>query len=69
MIKIFNPIRNRQNFLSSGPGGIDSTQHIQTLIIPELQKIKKSVFALREAQSSDKMSELFVIVFASLIFN
>ena len=35
-----NPIRIRQNFLINGPGGIDSTQHIQTLITPELQKIK-----------------------------
>ena len=42
-----NPIRIRQNFLINGPGGIDSTQHIQTLITPELQEIKNP-FLLHE---------------------
>ena len=36
----FNPIWTRQNFLINGPGGDRSTQHIQTLITPELHKIK-----------------------------
>ena len=45
--KLINPIPTRQNFLINGPGGIDSTQHIQTLITPELQKIKNP-FLLHE---------------------
>ena len=62
------PIRTRQNFLINGPGGIDSTQHIQTLITPELQKIK-NIFATREAQFFDKKFKLFDIMLATLIFN
>ena len=50
-------------------GGIDSTQQIQTLVTPELQKIKNPFFASLEAQFSDKKSKLFVIMFAILIFN
>ena len=49
-------------------GGIDSTQQIQTLITPELQK-KKTVFAPQASQFSDKNSKLFVIIFTTLIFN
>ena len=36
-----------KNFLINGPGGIDSTQQIQTLITPELQKIQNP-FLLQE---------------------
>ena len=43
-----NPTRTRRNLLINGPGGIDSTLHIQTLITPKLPKIK-SVFAPPEA--------------------
>ena len=44
----FNPIRTRQNFLINGPRGIDSTQQIQTLITPELQKIKNPFLLLEK---------------------
>ena len=46
--KNFNPIRTSQNFLINGPGGIDSTQQIQTLVTPELQKIKNPFLLLEK---------------------
>ena len=63
-----NPIWTRQNFLINGPGGIHSTQHIQTFNNSRITRDKKSVFAPREAQFSDNKSKLFVIIFATLIF-
>ena len=50
-------------------GEIDSTQQIQTLITPELHKIKKSDFAPQEPQFFDKKSKLLVIKFATMFFN
>ena len=38
-----NNIRTRQNFLINGPGGINLTQQVQTLITPELQKMKNPI--------------------------
>ena len=65
----FNPIRTRQNFLIKGPGGdrFDTTN--SNVYNSRTTKDKKSVFASREAQFSDKKSKLFVLMFVTLIFN
>ena len=65
----FNPIRTRQNFLINGPAGdrFDTT-HLN-VNNSQITYDKKSIFAPREAQFSDKKSKLFVIIFATLTFN
>ena len=65
----FNPIWTRQNFLINGPGGerFDTTH--SNVNNSRITYDKKSVFAPREAQFSDKKSKLFVIIFATLTFN
>ena len=66
---IVNPIRTRQNFSINGPRGdrFDTTN--SNVNNSRTTNDKKSVFAPRETQFSDKKSKLFVIVFATLIFN
>ena len=68
-ITIFNPIRTRKFFLINGPGGDRFNTTHSNVNNSEITKDKKSVFAPREAQFSDKKSKLFVIIFATLIFN
>ena len=64
-----NLIRTRQNFLINGLGGdrFDTTN--SNVNNSRITKDKKSVFAPREAQFSDKKSKLHVTVFATLVFN
>ena len=54
---IFNPIRTRQNFSINGPGGdrFDTTN--SNVNNSRTTNDKKSVFAPREAQFSDKKSK------------
>ena len=61
----FNPNWTRQNFLINGPGGdrFDTTN--SNVNNSRITKDKKSVFASREAQFSDKKSKLFDIILAT----
>ena len=69
-LKVYlNPIRTRQNFLINGPGGDPFDTTNSNVNNSQTTKDKKTVFASREAQFSDKKSKLFVIMFATLIFN
>ena len=65
----FLPNSDQAEFLINGPGGdrFDTTH--STVNNSGITKNKKTVFAPREAQFSDKKSKLFVIAFATLIFN
>ena len=67
MVQLFGP---GKIFWLMAQGGIDSTQHIQTLITPELQKIKNP-FLLHEKLNFLTISlKLYsTIIFATLIFN
>ena len=64
-----NPIRTRRNFLINGPGRDRFDTTYSNVNNSRITKDKKSVFAPREAQFSDIKSKLFVIIFATLIFN
>ena len=68
-LSTFYPIRTKQNFLINGPGGDRFDTTSSNVNNSRITKDKISIFAPREAQFSGKQSELFVIIFATLIFN
>ena len=64
-----NPVWTRQIFLINGPVEDRFDTSHSNVNNSRITKDRKSIFDPREAEFSDKKSKLFVIVFATLIFN